>query len=693
MDFFNDLINKFDSTKEYLVNKFSNDSNNPIEQYQTNKKEINFNQYETKKVKYLQKAKNYELNVQISGKSIFQNLIITVSAIQNNEPLPIKCHWKRIYDETIITIKDINSFSYMPNAEDIGYIIEVEVFSLDDPSDISIAQYGPIIIDKDMESAVELLLTSEKTHFNLYLFDKNTQEKIKDKEYMLYLKNDEMILVNIEIGGKENILERCIYSQLNPIIKLSPTNVTQFNFIFVNYDTNNKKGYENNFNNNNEEITYSKKNEYEFLAMSKQCRELIYLLIQFFIIDEKIKNNKLYSLLNYDTLPLDNKLGITDLLGELNSLKIENKHTMQNMNLLNYINKQLNNDYKDLEEDFKITLDQINQNISLIQEDINKSKNFISEKNKKNILMEEKNAKIEEEWMKKYEKLNTLYTSLKMKETKLKEEQKHLLKNEKKTKTVLDTSNNQLKGLQDKNSFLKNECTATNKKLDQAKKEYNNIKNKLQDYQNQLKNLKEQNEILQKNQQDKKNITKEKSEISKIKKSNEKFIEENKTLLTQRDLLNKEKAELGKQLEKSKQEKDLLIKELSLIEERFNSNNNNKDFINNLKQKNNNIKNEYQKLKNDFDLLKNQHQNLKDLYEKNLNSQNSLNNSIMSMSVMSSAGYALSPEEYEEYENLKKNKDENEALIMQLKSNNDAKQLEINELKDMLVKLKKNFHS
>ena len=30
-----------------------------------------------------------------------------------------------------------------------------------------------------------LLLTSGK-NFNLFLFDKNTQEKIKDKEYILY---------------------------------------------------------------------------------------------------------------------------------------------------------------------------------------------------------------------------------------------------------------------------------------------------------------------------------------------------------------------------------------------------------------------------------------------------------------------------------------------------------------------------
>ena len=41
-------------------------------------------------------------------------------------------------------------------------------------NDISIAQYGPIIIDKEMENAIELFLTSGK-NFNLFLFDKNTQ--------------------------------------------------------------------------------------------------------------------------------------------------------------------------------------------------------------------------------------------------------------------------------------------------------------------------------------------------------------------------------------------------------------------------------------------------------------------------------------------------------------------------------------
>ncbi len=53
-------------------------------------------------------------------------------------------------------------------------------------------------------------------------------------------------------------------------------------------------------------------------------------------------------------------------------------------------------------------------------------------------------------------------------------------------------------------------------------------------------------------------------------------------------------------------------------------------------------------------------------------------------------GYQLSPEEYEEYDMLRKNKDESEALIMQLKSNNQAKEVEKEELKKNLQNLEKN---
>ena len=687
MELLNKLKDKIDSTKEFFSNKFGENDNEIEYQYENvgREKEINFNQLESKKVKYIKRASSYDLNLIINGKSIFQNLILTASATKNDEQIPIKCHWKRIHDETIITIEDINSFSYMPNAEDIGYEIEVEVCSLDDPEDIAIAQYGPIIIDKDMENAIELFLTSGK-NFNLYLFDPNTQEKIKDKEYILYLKNDELILSNYDLKGNEIILEKCIYSQLNPIIKLSPTNINKINFIFIDYDSNNVENeYENNFNNKNEEITYKKKNEYEFIAMSKQNRELIYLLIQFFVIDEKIKNNKLFSLINCDSIPTDEKFGITELIGELNMLKNENMLTLNDMNKLSLKNQKLNEDYKDLEEGFRITLSQINEKNSYIQKEIYKanknSSNYILEKNK--------SYKKNNELKKEFDKINNSYNLLLSQQKEHENEKNILLNKEANSKNKLKNNNNNLKIIKEKNNNLKKELKIADEKLNKLKEEYNNVKNRYEKYKIELNELKEENNKLIQQNKENINFDKNKNEIINIKKNNENLINENKHLLNERDLLNNEKAKLNKELEKIKKEKEQLeIEYNELKQNNINKiSSNNTETINNLKNININIKNEYEKLKEEYDALVSEQKNLQDLYDKTQNRNN--NNLNMSASIISVNGYQLSPEEYEEYDMLKKNKDENEALIMQLKSNNEAKELEKEELKKILRNLEK----
>ena len=681
MDFLSKIKEQIDSTKEFLANKFG--ENNEIEeQYPMSgrEKEINVNILETKKVKYIQQATTYELNLQINGKTIFQNLILTANATQNNEQIPIKCKWKRIYEEAIITIEDINSFSYMPSAEDIGYKIEVEVSSLDAPEDIAIAQYGPIIIDKDMENAIELFLTSGK-NFSLYLFDPNIQEKVKDKEYILYLKNDELILSNYDLRGNEIILEKCSYSQLNPIIKLSPTNTTKFTFIFIDYDSDdNKEENENNFNNKNEEITYKKKTEYEFLAMSKQNRELIYLLIQFFVIDEKIKNNKLFTLINNDSIPTDEKLGITDLVGELNNIKKENVSTLNDMNILREKNEKLSADYKDLEEKFRITLSQINEKNSYIQERIYEANKQSSDYNKERNSQYKKNNEIKKE----YDKLYNSYNSLLSKQKELEDEKNKLLGKEKESKMKLNNNNEKLKEFKEKNNNMKKEINIVNEKLNKLKEEYNNIKNKYEKDKIELNRLKEDNSLLIKKNKENNDFDKNKNEILNIKKNNENLLNENKNLLKERDLLNKQKSELGKELERVKNEKESL--ELKYKELQENSNNSllvssNNEIINELKQINSNKKNEYQKIKEEYDMLVIEQKNLRELYEKGQNNNNNINNNLnMSVSMMSVNGYQLTPEEYEEYDLLRKNKDETEALILQLKSNNQAKEVEKQEL-------------
>ena len=686
MDLLTKIKDKIDSTKEYFANKFIDSTIDSEQQYESfiKNKEINFNQIESKKVQYIKKASSYELKLLINGKSIFENLILTAIATKKDEQIPIKCHWKRIHDESAITIQNISSSSYIPNAEDIGYKIEVEVYPIDDMDDIAIAQYGPIVIDKDMENAIELFLTSGK-NFNLYLFDEKTQEKIKDKEYILYLKNDEIILSNYDINGKEHILEKCFYSQMNPIIKLNPTNINRIKFTFINYDSDNNSDIENEnfFNKKNNEIVCGKKNEYEFITMSKQNRELIYLLIQFFIIDEKIKNNKIYSLINSESIQVDEKLGIVDLVGELNIIKQHNKNNLRKIDKLNDMNKKLNDDYKILEDNFMITLSQINQknSNSRIKEEIYKA-NDRSENN--NSIIKSNKASINKinQLKKEFEELNTQYQLLLSKEQELDFDKNILISKESTSQTQLLNTQNTLQTLKEKNNTYKIEINISKEKLNKAKEEYNNLKSKYDSKKKELNSLNNENENILQKSAEYIQINKSKSEMAKIKKNNEALIIENKNLLKERDILNDAQSQLFNELEKLKQE----IKELN----EDNTNNiistENNDIITELKRINEERKNEIKKLKDEYESLVNEQKKLQESYD-NIPNKNLLNQSIVSMSVVSVNGYQLSPDEYEEYDLLRKNKDENDAIILQLKSNNQAKEVEKEELKEILKNL------
>ena len=687
MDLLSKIKDKIDSTKEYIANKFIDSTLDSDQQYESlgKNKEININQLESKKVQYIKKASSYDLKIIINGKSIFQNLILTAFATKDEDQIPIKCQWKRIHDESVIIIPNFYSSSYIPNAEDIGYKIEVEVCSLDEPNDISIAQYGPIIIDKDMENAIELFLTSGK-NFNLYLFDEKTQEKIKDKEYILYLKNDEIILSNYDTNGKENILEKCFYSQMNPIIKLSPTNINKITFTFMNYDSDNnindgELGI--NLNKKKDEIICYKKNEYEFIAMSKQNRELIYLLIQFFIIDEKIKNNKIYSLINSESISTEEKLGITDLVGELNIIKNQNKLALKKINELNNMNKKLNDDYKILEENFRITLSKINEKKSnlFIKEEIYKA-NDRSEKNNNIIKQNKASLNKINELKKEFEEINIEYKELLSKQQELDFDKNILINKENQSQNKLLNIENSLKILKEKNNSLKKDKNTSAEKLSKAKEEYNNIKAKCDKNKIILKQLNQENENFMKKSAEFDKINKNKNEIIKMKKNNEILVIENKNLLKERDILNQEKNQLSNELDRLKQE----IKELNENKNNRLSTENN-DIITELKGINENRKNELKKLKDEYELLINEQKNLQESYDKLQNKNNLLNASMVSMSVVSVNGYQLSPDEYEEYDLLRKNKDENEALILQLKSNNQAKEVEKKELEEILKNL------
>ena len=661
-------------------------------------KEISINPSLEKKVKYIKKSENYELTLQINGKTIFQNLILTASAQIENEKgeliqIPILCKWKRINKDTIIYIKNINSFSYMPNAEDIGYIIEVEVSLYDNPKDISIAQYGPIEMDNDMKQTIEIFLTSGKAHFNFEIFDNEKQEKINNKEYILYLENDGMKLVDVDINRKEKVLEKCRYSQFNPIINLHPTNIKRFTMKFC--DIQNNINYLN-YAEDIEKFSQSIKSQYEFLALSKQNRELMYLVIQFFVIDEKIKNNKIFSFQNYKNFSAETKVSITDLIGQLKTLNEENTIMMKNMKILERVNKKLHLDLKNLEEDFQITLEKINESDLNIEDEINKNQKVINNNynngNNVNNNIKKSNfgnnsSLLNSDWKKKYEEMNNLYNSLLAKEKALTEEKNEYINKEENNKNIIEKYKIELSELKEKNSNLDNDLKIVNKNYTIITEEKTKLNTEIFKLKNENEELRKSNNKLKENLNQISKYKELEELVNKYKKENEKLLFDNKNLILQRNLLSNQRTDALKELEKLKNLKTSKESEINSLKLEVE---NSKKLeierikkVQNLNTLNEDLQKKYDELKNKNEILLIDYNTIKQAYDKLIENQNEVSMDTNRSNVK------ISPEEYEEFDNLKKEKDENEALIMQLQSNNQAKDLEIKNLKMIIESFKK----
>ena len=671
----------------------------------SNENEIKFNDKEQKNVIYVKKAETFNLILQISGQTLLQDLVLTAKASHNGEPTPIKCQWRRIKSESErINIKNINSFSYMPHAEDIGFWIEVEVESLDDNEDFAIAKYGPINVDNETRNIINELLSYEKKCFNL----KSCNEKFNNQNFILDLGKREIKLINYDKKGNKNILERCKYSQVNPSLELSNTNVTKFKISFIqinNYDNKNSDSASNSNNISfytevdNDDIFESDlkiKNEYEFFATSKQSRELIYIIIQYKAINIKIRNCKIFRATNYNVLSPEIKNGIIKLIGDLKIHKEQNTIMLKNIKYLEYVNNQLIDEYATLEENYKITMDKINgrdPNYKTINNG-NKNQSHINKKN----YSSNNNDLDENEWKYKYDELKNNYNSLLAKEKAIKEEKINLVNKDKNNLKLIEQNEREIEDIKMKNKLIEKELESYNKNISILNEDKLKIKKNCDEIEKEINIFKDKNNKLSSkiNNNNKNDNEKIKREINEIKKNNENLNYENKNLIMQKNMLTKQKNDIIKEIEKIKKEKSLLIKNINSINIKnskiINSERREKKIIENLKKENEELEKEYNRIKDDYQFLVLESINLKETYEKENKSKNKVNMSTISAN-SSMIGYQISPEEYEEYDILRKNKDENDALIMQLKSNNEAQELEINELKEKirLIKKRKNM--
>jgi chromosome segregation ATPase len=656
-------------------------------------KEIIQNTNEEKNIKYIKTSEYFTLTIEVHGKSLFQNLVLTARASTGDVIIPIDIVWKRTNVESTITITDIKSSSYMPTAEDIGYIIEIEVTSQEYPGEIAIAQYGPITMDKDMQSAIELLLTSGNTHFSCSLYDEKEQERIPNKELILYLGNDALKLVEVDYNRKETILEQCTYSKANPIIKMHSKDMTRFDLTFMEYycedeqlNPNELSSY---FKTIHEGIVSKKKSEYKLMAMSKQCRELLYLIIQFFIIDERVKETKIFSLTNYNNLAPEARIGVTELITEVKSLQEANSIYHKNMKKLELVNRRLREDMKNLEEDFQITLSQINNSNLGIAADVNKnweqhasSHSSFNSKQKGNL-----NRNISSTYNKEYDELHAKYNALKAKEKAMLEEKEELLLNAEKNKTIQTQNDKEIKE-------LKLQLEKANQDLKIQTKNAEILRQQTSEYQSQIEQLSQAKTKLQSEMNNKitnietqNELAKIKTELEQTKKQNEKVQYENKNLIVQRNLLSNQKADLTKEFEKFKTDNTKLTAQISSMKSQIEglqqTKEENEKILDSINTNHEQLKKEYNDLKNSYDLLKIDNKVLQDNYDKALENSNAVNISLNQTSIK------ISPDEFNEYDQLRKERDELEARIMQLESNNEAKDLEIDNLKMIIDSYKK----
>ena len=276
---------------------------------------------------------------------------------------------------------------------------------------------------------------------------------------------------------------------------------------------------------------------------------------------------------------------------------------------------------------------------------------------------------------KKYDQLSLDYTKLLSKEKATKENVSKLTLDYEIAKNCIESLKTELTVFKDRNNSSLNEITSLEKKskylnenLSQVQKEATHFKSENEG----LNIIKQQFEEFKISNKDDTKSTKEYIELmknfEKQEKTNKTLTHEKDQLLNIKNVLQTQKDILSKEFEKVRKEKADF--ELSSLK-----NNNENDSlrvrigdyeekVKIMNQMETNLKREISNLKTKFDVLEIQFNTVKSTA--NINNEK---------------GHFISEEEYEELDNLRREKDEVEALILKLQSNDLAKQKEIDELK------------
>ena len=544
-----------------------------------------------------------------------------------------------------------------------------------------------------MKNTLELLLSAGGTKFSCFKYNIKENEKDRDKEIIVYINSNEFKLTETFFDGNEKLIEQVKYHSLNPRIKLHPFDTKRLTLTVYEYNIDNNS---NKICNSTELISEKVKNEYHLVAMSKQCRELIYLLIQCFLIDEKLKNNKLFNSINYNYLNFDSKIGVLDLVSELKALREENSILLSNNSILEKDNVNLKREMADLEMDTQITLQAIksshyfnidsttpgnnqvyNGNTLNNNVGVTTNTNKVINNNTSNFSNDNFNS-----LRKKFDQLSLDYATLLSKEKATKENISKLNLDSEISKNLIESLKTEITVFKERNTSIINEIASLEKKskylqenLTLSQKEVNSLKAENEELMKIKKQFEEFKILNIDGTKSSKEFIELKQCFDKIEKINKTLTHEKDQLMNIKNVLQSQKDTLSKEYEKIRKEKadfeTITIKNKSENESlrlRFEEY---EQKIKIMSQIESDLKKEITNLKTKYDVLEIQFNTFK--------STANINND---------KGHFLSDDEYEEFDNLRREKDEVEALILKLQSNDLAKQKEIDELKMMIANLK-----
>lgn len=676
-------------------------------------------------------SKHFNIELKTSGNSIFENLILTVKGYSKNSDneLKLKCNWKRVKFDTTIVINDKSS-SYIPTAEDIGYHIEIEAFVQNEPKwESAKAQIGPFLIDENIKNNLEKLIINDSKRFDMFLFNSDTQllddrrieMKIEGNRLKLYQEN-KVSTDLIEDGDKsENnefkLIENTLITYNNPKIQLHPYKSKRFYLEFYQYEHQSQSKLNTRINNDNEEIDFTQtshsheaqentkklnkssnepfpkltekiSSKYHLETDSKLMREIIYILIQYTKMESKVKTNKILQNIN-NKEPHALTCTFSDLINEIKATQEENSILITSSRIKSREIENLKREMASLEEDFMISLKNITTNIS------NNDSTSIQEKNillDTNILFH--NLKDQDVNEGKSTKLSTIsenpgegieysvHHELKLKFDKLREDFSKISTKEKmlteKNKELIFTSEvlkNELEEVKQANKLMISKQALTENEFMESLKHKNAFEKNFLDFKNELAYLKEENIQLYKIKEEYERIKynvpifthsnealnlleiskrNQEKELNSINFKNKALKLEITNILLENEDLKVTSIKTNEYLERSKDELKIVKGELDELKSR--------NFE--LEKEKNIVKENFRNLfSKTYKAIKNDNKDNKDGY------------------------FKITVDEYDDFESLRRERDELDAQIMKLKSNGEAKDLLIKSLQIKLSQL------